>query len=100
MEERTKFVLLKYTNYFWYKKSMDRNHLDTLETNQLYAMRNDISLIIAKRTNEYRLYENEIEMLKTNSVIEAIKSVRVRLNIGLKDAKDLVDIYRKMNSNL
>lgn len=41
-----------------------------------------------------RLYEMnayELELMRGGHKIEAIKNVRVRLNLGLKDAKDLVE---------
>ncbi len=40
-----------------------------------------------------RLTDEEHELVKNNQKIHAIKSVRMRTGLGLKDAKDLVDKY-------
>ncbi len=51
-----------------------------------------------KQTGEMgmgRLTHDEHEMIAASNVIGAIKNIRQRLGIGLKDAKDLADAHRE-----
>lgn len=41
----------------------------------------------------YTLTREEMQMARPGNIINAIKAVRARTNMGLKDAKDLVDDY-------
>lgn len=45
-----------------------------------------------------RLNELEKSLCQSNNFISAIKEMRQRLNIGLKEAKDAVDYYRQNNN--
>lgn len=42
-----------------------------------------------------QLNEREIEYVKANNPIMAIKNLRNRTNLGLKESKDIVDAYRR-----
>ena len=54
--------------------------------------------IVAKETNPslslYGLKAKERELIKNGAFVAAIKSVRERTHLGLKEAKDLCDRYR------
>lgn len=50
--------------------------------------------LVSSKTDKEGLTEEEQEMLAQNRLISAIKSVRHRLGIPLKDAKAVVDRYR------
>lgn len=46
-------------------------------------------------TQRWKLTQNEMDMIRVSSTfIDAIKAVRERTGLGLKDAKDLCDAYR------
>jgi ribosomal protein L7/L12 len=61
----------------------------------LDAAREDLSRALRTFHGEPTLNEVEREFCRTNNPIQAIKSVRDRLNMSLKDAKDKVDTYRE-----
>ena len=47
-----------------------------------------------------KLPSDVLEALHANRKIEAIKLLREHQNIGLKDAKDIIDAYTAENSHL
>ncbi len=52
---------------------------------------------VAMNFVRYPLNEEEIAMVKDKTPIAAIKNIRTRLNLGLKEAKDAVDAWRAAN---
>lgn len=60
----------------------------------LLEAENALSSGLAKFSGVPTLNEAEKELCRNNNFIYAIKSMRERYNIGLKEAKDLVDAYR------
>jgi ribosomal protein L7/L12 len=51
-------------------------------------------------TQSSTLSNAAVEMLWRGNVIEAIKVVRAERNLGLKEAKDLVDVYIRSQPSL
>ena len=53
-----------------------------------------VSIVVETAVDSTKLTLNEISLIKHGKIIDAIKEVRVRLQLGLKEAKELVDKWR------
>lgn len=63
----------------WSQKTRDIKVATKVDTNSMQAV---------------KLNESERIMLDVGKVVDAVKSLRIRYNIGLKEAKFVVDQYR------
>lgn len=58
-------------------------------------LKKDEALAREQAKSRHNLTNEEINYIHQNNVIPAIKSVRSRTGLGLKEAKDVVDAYRR-----
>lgn len=69
-----------------------RDTIDVLE--RVDKILNDKSIQYTASNVDVRFTTNEVELIKAGQKISAIKEVRTRTSMGLKEAKDLVESFR------
>lgn len=70
-----------------------RDTIDVLES--VDRILSDKTLQNVPSIKDTRFTDNEIRFIEAGAKIEAIKAVRSRTSCGLKEAKDLVESYRR-----
>ena len=66
--------------------------INALSAPELKFLLDLINVRMSQMTEQtLQMTEQEVQLCKENYRLKAIKSVRVRLNLGLREAKDLVD---------
>jgi hypothetical protein len=76
---------------------------DSEHVKNLVCLANDLSYMLRDQvvdlvTNDPNaLHASEIDMIYDGQWINAIKSLRTRTGLGLKESKDIVDKYREDN---
>lgn len=68
--------------------------LNAMARDAINLAQNMLSVYKSAGVNSTELTSDEKQLCKEGHPIRAIKSVRDRLNIGVKEAKDIVDAYR------